>query len=293
MRKAFLWPILIFTTIVLAACGVPPELASTGATAPTTVALTSTPTIPPSPSPEPTATPTPEPTPTPTSTPEPTATPTPQPTDTPAPEPTSTASAQTEPQIEEVAEGFRFTDEANGYTFLLPGKNWIPFIPGKDDLDAVFDAAEQALPNVDIGRLKQNINQMGTKFKIIAFYINQEARDENFSVNLNVNVLPLDQHYGMATILALNKEQLLQIFPDANIESDSLIANDQGVPVGLITIRNEIALGPDAFPLAQTFIFFQTPENALVTTTISLPWDKKEFLDPIIEQIIQSITLTS
>ncbi len=283
MYKPLPWLTLILIAIFLTACGGSEAPLPTATSAPTSTP-TIAPTIPPTPTPEPTATPTPLP--------EPTATPTP------LPKPTVEADAATPAaaagmRIDTVDAGFLFTDAAYGYELLLPGEDWIPFIPGQDDLNTVFNAAEEALPNVDVQGIKQSISQAGVEFRIFAFYTGEEARDENFAVNLNVNVVPLDQPYDMGLIVSTNKAQLPQIFPDATIESDSLIANDQGVQIGMITIRNEIALGPDAFPLAQTFIFFQTPENALVTITISLPWDKKELLDPIIEQIINSITLTS
>jgi hypothetical protein len=45
-------------------------------------------------------------------------------------------------------------------------------------------------------------------------------------------------------------------------------------------------------PLAQTFIFSQTPENVLVSMTFSTPIAAQDAMKPLIEQIADSITFT-
>ncbi len=257
MNKHRLWPVLLLLALSLAACGVPPVS-------------------------------TPAPTPLPTDTPTPLPTPTPMPT---AASPTPTPMVQEGMRIEKTDQGFLFRDQAYGYAFLLPGESWIPFFPGQDDLDTVFAAAKKALPGVDVDATRRLLDQTGVEFRIFAFYTEEETRSDDFAVNLNVNAVPLDQPYGMNLIIALNKEQLVKVFPNASLEADSVKTNEQGVRLGMITIRNEIAMAADEpFPLAQTFLFFQTPDNALITVTISAPWEAREALDPVIAQIGDSIT---
>jgi len=270
MCKPACWLTFLLLSLFLAACGVPAELATT-------------PTVAPAPSPTPTSTPLPTPT--------PTLTPTPRPSPTPTPtQAKPTPIAQKGIRVEKVDDGFLVHDETYGYTFLLPDDDWIPFVPGQDDVDTIFAAAKNALPNVDASEVKRMMEQTGAEFRIFAFYTGRETRDENFAVNLNINTVPLNRAISIEMIHALNKKEITQYFPNATIQSEVITTNDQGVELSSLTIRNEIALGPEKFPLAQTFITFQMPNYTLVTITISSPWDDREALEPIIEQIMESIT---
>jgi len=246
----------------------------------------------------PTQAPTPTPAPTDTPTPAPTATPTPAPTDTPtpAPEPTATSAAMKEAGIEIIQkdEGFIFRDVKYGYSFLLPGENWVPFLPGQDDIDAFMDAAQTVMTDVDVGAIKQMMQVAGTQFRLYAFYTGQDSRNENFSSNINAITTEMGEQYDMSMIVEGNKQQLLQTFPGSEIIDADVTTNSHGVQLGIITIKNPIqTVGGEKIPLAQTFIFFQTPDNALTSITFTTPIDDLEATKTMISQIADSIELMS
>ena len=246
----------------------------------------------------PTQAPTPTPAPTDTPTPAPTATPTPAPTDTPtpAPEPTATSAAMKEAGIEIIQkdEGFIFRDVKYGYSFLLPGENWVPFLPGQDDIDAFMDAAQTVMTDVDVGAIKQMMQVAGTQFRLYAFYTGQDSRNENFSSNINAITTEMGEQYDMSMIVEGNKQQLLQTFPGSEIIDADVTTNSHGVQLGIITIKNPIqTVGGEKIPLAQTFIFFQTPDNALTSITFTTPIDDLEATKAMISQIADSIELMS
>ena len=242
------------------------------------------------------AKPTPEPTPAPTSTPAPTDTPTPAPTNTPTPVPTPTPETSTTPAeqasvvIETTDAGFLFHDNAYGYRFLLPGEDWIPFLPGEDDLNSFMDTAQASMPKVDVEAIKQLMAQAGAEFRLYAFYTAKEGRSDDFVTNINVITTPLGKGYDMTVVAKINKEQLLQTFPGSEALSETQITNSHGVRVGILTIKNPI-VGAEGgeMPLAQTFIFSQTPENVLISMTFSTLFETRDAMKPVIEQIADSI----
>ena len=277
MQKFSRWCALVFIAIFLAACGPKPTPA-------------------PTPTPEPTATPvptnTPTPAPTDTPTPKPTATPspTPEPTATPAATSTQTPEQDAGIEIEKNAEGFLFRDVKYGYQLTLPGEDWIPFLPGEDDMSKFADAARASMPKVDVDAVKQLMEVVGAQFRFYAFYTGEESRSEDFATNLNVIITPLGKEYDMTTVAKTNKEQLLQTFPGSEVLDESQITNANGVRVGMVTIKNPIlAADGGEMPLAQTFIFSQTPENVLISMTFSAPIEDREVVKPIIDQIANSL----
>jgi hypothetical protein len=269
--------ILVILAALLAACGVPNLSEPTPTPAP------------PTPTPAPTNTPPPEPTDTPTPTPEITS----EPTAEPEAESTNTPEQDAGIAIEKGEDGFVFQDLKYGYQVLLPGEDWRPFLPGKDDMNTFIDAAQTSMPEVDTGAIKQLMEMAGAQFRLYAFYTGKDGRSEDFVTNLNVITTPLGKGYDMTVVAKINKEQLLQTFPGSEVLSEAQITNSNGVRVGLVTIKNPvIAADGGEMPLAQTFIFSQTPENVLVSMTFSTPIAAQDAMKPLIEQIADSITFT-
>jgi len=275
--------ILAVLMALLVACGAKPTPEPTATPAPT---ATPEPTA----TPVPTATPTPEPTDAPT--PVPTDTPTPAPTDTPTPEsePSPTPAAQAPAIIQTTDAGFIFQDNEYGYRFILPGEEWIPFLPGEDDMNQFIDAAQTSMPKVDVGAIKQLMETVGAQFRLYAFYTGKDGRSDDFVTNINVIITPLGKGYDMTVVAKINKEQLLQTFPGSEVISEEQITNKNGVRVGMVTIKNPIIADDGGeMPLAQTFIFSQTPDNVLVSMTFSTILETREILKPIVDEIANSI----
>jgi len=190
-------------------------------------------------------------------------------------------------------DGFIFRDVKYGYQFLLPGEDWVPFLPGQDDINAFMDAAQTVMPDVDVNSIKQMMKVAGAQFRLYAFYTGPNSRDENFSSNINAITTEVGQQYDMSMIVDGNKQQLLQTFPGSEIIDADVTTNSHGVQIGTITIKNPIqtADGKEVL-LVQTFIFFQTPENALTSITFTAPIDDFEATKGMIAQIADSIELT-
>ncbi len=249
----------------------------------------------PSPTPAPTATPTATSAPTFTPTPTSTSTPAPSPTPTPEPKPTAPLTTDASQQtfgvkLEHGEDGIVFYDYENGYHFMLPGEHWIPFLPSEDDMNMFIDAAQASVPNVDVGVIKQMMERIGAQFRLYAFYTGQDGRSEDFASNINVITTPLETGYDMTVVAKINKEQLLQTFSGSEVISESQITNSNGVRVGLVTIKNPIvAADGGTMPLAQTFIFSQTPDNVLISMTFSTPIEDMDAMKPLIEQMADSI----
>ncbi len=236
-----------------------------------------------------------KPTPEPTAAPAPTATPTPEPTDTPTPEPepSPTPAAQAPAIIQTTDAGFIFQDNEYGYRFILPGEEWIPFLPGEDDMDKFASAAQESMPKVDVGAIKQLMETIGAQFRLYALYTGKDGRSDDFVTNINVIITPLGKGYDMTVVAKTNKEQLLHTFPGTEVISEAQITNKNGVRVGLLTIKNPIvAAGGGEIPLAQTFIFSQTPDHVLVSMTFSTILETREALQPIVDEIANSIEFT-
>ncbi len=251
----------------------------------------------PTPEPQPTATPvptnTPTPAPTATPTPAPTATPTPAPTDTPtpAPEPSPTPAADAMLRIRENEDGYIFEDNEYGYQVTLPGKDWLPFLPGEDDLNKFLDAAQQSMPKADVSTIQQLVKQVGAQFRLYAFYTGEEGQSDDFTTNLNIITTALGKGYDMTVVAKINKEQLLQTFPGSEVISEEQITNAHDVRVGLLTIKNPvIAADGGEMPLAQTFIFAQTPDNVLISITFSTIFEDMDAVKPLVDDIANSIT---
>ncbi len=257
----------------------------------------------PTPEPQPTATPVPTntPTPAPTATPVPTNTPTPAPTATPTPAPTNTPTPAPEPsptpaadamlRIRENEEGYIFEDNEYGYQVTLPGKDWLPFLPGEDDLDIFLDAARQSMPKVNVSAIQQLMKQVGAQFRLYAFYAGEKSRSVGFVTNLNIITTALGKGYDMTVVAKINKEQLLQTFPGSEVISEEQITNAHDVRVGLLTIKNPIvAADGGETPLAQTFIFAQTPDNVLISITFSTIFEDMDAVKPLVDDIANSIT---
>jgi len=247
--------------------------------------------------PEATATPlptfTPTPTPVPTDTPAPTPTPEPAATEAAAPEAGATTSPASDAgiAIEKGKHGFTFKDLEYGYQLLLPGEDWIPFLPNQDDVEQTMAAAKDAMPSVDIDAITQMMEQAGAQFRLYAFYTAPESRDENFAANLNVITTELDKGYDMNVVAKINEEQLLQTFPGSEKIAEKQFTNSQGVRVGMLTIKNPlVAADGSDFPLAQTFIYSQTPDNVLISMTFSTTFEKYETMKPVVDEIANSIT---
>ncbi len=251
----------------------------------------------PTPEPQPTATPVPTNTPTPapmaTPTPAPTDTPTPAPTDTPtpAPEPSPTPAADAMLRIRENEDGYIFEDNEYGYQVTLPGKDWLPFLPGEDDLNKFLDAAQQSMPKVDVSAIQQLVKQVGAQFRLYAFYTGEEGQSDDFTTNLNIITTALGKGYDMTVVAKINKEQLLQTFPGSEVISEEQITNAHDVRVGLLNIKNPvIAADGGEMPLAQTFIFAQTPDNVLISITFSTIFEDMDAVKPLVDDIANSIT---
>ncbi len=246
-----------------------------------------------------TATPLPPPTFTPTPTPQPTDTPTPAPepaaTEAPAPEAGATTlpAADAGIEIQKGKHGFTFKDLQYGYQLLLPGEDWIPFLPNKDDINQSMEAAKTVMPNVDIDSITQMMDQVGAQFRLYAFYTADASRDDNFAANLNVITTELDKGYDMTVVSKINEQQLLETFPGSEKIAEKQFTNDQGVRVGMLTIKNPlVAADGSDFPLAQTFIYSQTPDNVLISMTFSTKFDTYEAMKPIVDEVANSITFT-
>ncbi len=264
MRKS-----IIFLLIVVAAAGLLAACGSKAAPSPT-------------PAPQPTATPAPTATPTPA----PTVTPTP----TPSPEPSPTPVSEARLTIRTTDAGFVFDDNEYGYRITLPGKDWLPFLPGEDDMNQFMDAARQSMPNVDVKAIQQLTAQVGAQFRLYAFYTGLNSRRADFVTNINIITTPLGRGYDMTVVAKINKEQLLQTFPGSEAISEKQITNAHDVRVGLIVIKNPV-IGADGgeIPLAQTFIFSQTPDNVMISITFSALFEDMEAVEPVIDQIVNSI----
>lgn len=281
MRKLMIFLLVVaLSMVILTACG------SKATPSPT-------PTPPPTATLPPTATPTPIPTDTPT--PAPTDTPTPVPTDSPTPKPelSPTVAADAMLRIKQVDDGYVFEDNEYGYQVTLPGKDWLPFLPGEDDLNMFLDAAQQSMPKVNVSAIQKLMNQVGAQFRLYAFYAGQESRIEGFVTNLNIITTKLGKGYDMTVVAQINKEQLLQTFPGSEVISEEQITNAHDVRVGMLTIKNPIvAADGNETPLAQTFIFAQTPDNVLISITFSTPFEDMDAVKSLITDIANSIAFT-
>jgi len=247
-----------------------------------------TPTALPTPIPAPTATPIPTATPTPA----PTATPTPLPTDTPTPkpEPSPTAAANAMLRIQQVGGNYIFEDNEYGYQVTLPGEDWLPFLPGEDDLNMFLDAAQQSIQNADMSIIPRLKERVGEQFRLYAFYLGQKMRSDDFTANLGIVTTEVGQAYDSAMVVKANKEQLLQTFPDSEVISEEQITNAHGVRMGLLILKNPVvdADGSETF-LTQTFIFTQTPGNALISIGFGASFADMDAVKPLIDDIANSI----
>ncbi len=195
------------------------------------------------------------------------------------------------PHIEKQAEGYVFTDESHGYRMLLPGWEWIPFVPAQEDINTVFAAAEMVMPEVDVRSMAQLMTQANGRFRLFAFYTGQEVRHPDFAVNLNVTSVPLDGSYDLVLVMRANKAQLPKLFPRSELLDEVLKTNKFGAPLGILVIRNDIGSRQAPFSLIQYFIFFQTSRHALMTITFSAPLEYETLIAPMVEDLVAHIEL--
>ena len=194
-------------------------------------------------------------------------------------------------RIRENEDGYIFEDNEYGYQVTLPGKDWLPFLPGEDDLNKFLDAAQQSMPKADVSTIQQLVKQVGAQFRLYAFYTGEEGQSDDFTTNLNIITTALGKGYDMTVVAKINKEQLLQTFPGSEVISEEQITNAHDVRVGLLTIKNPvIAADGGEMPLAQTFIFAQTPDNVLISITFSTIFEDMDAVKPLVDDIANSIT---
>ena len=193
-------------------------------------------------------------------------------------------------RIQQVGGNDVFEDNEYGYQVTLPGEDWLPFLPGEDDLNMFLDAAQQSMPKVNVSAIQKLMNLVGAQFRLYAFYSGQESPSDGFVTNLNIITTALGKGYDMTVVAKINKEQLLQTFPGSEIISEEQITNAHDVRVGMLTIKNPIVAADGSETLlAQTFIFAQTPGNVLISGTFSAPFADIEAVKPLVDDIANSI----
>ncbi len=275
--------VMILLAMVGAGCSGKPGLATpTSLPSPTATALpTNTPTLVPTHTPSPTLTP--SPTSRPTDTPTATLTPTSTPTSTPA---------ETGFEVEQTTAGFVCKDSEHGYSVTLPGKNWLLFQPGKDDLDRFFAAAAQVIRIVDPKPVKAWIVQHKDRLRLVAYYTASDVKDDKLHTNMGINTVPIDEKYDMSTVIGDDEKQLTQMFRNSTIVSAEQRVNKHKVNLGLFTIKVplEVEKGEHLI-MAETLIFIKAPDNALVVITFAYPFDRSQELQPVLNRIMNSIVV--